>query len=113
MAQIDLNSIGVGDSLGIILELFGTDVTFTRTTQSLDSNGSRVIQETTGLFQYNKSILKEGRWTKANTITIRASEDYTPVEGDSGVSELGSFKVGAVFPQGVGAPIGYLIEVVS
>lgn len=113
MAQIDLNSIGVGDALGVILDLFGTEVTITREQNSLDSKASKITQDMLALFQYDKSILKDGRWTKANTILVRKSEDYVPQEGDSGRSELGDFRIGAVFPQGVGSPIGYLCEVVS
>lgn len=109
---IDLSGLIPG--LAAAYEAIGEEVTFSRPRKS-DSSAATVEPWTTfALFEWNKSVLRDGAWHKALVIYVPGNATYTPKSGDELLAGDRPWKVNAVSPHATGlVPFGWAVELKS
>lgn len=82
-----------------------TSVTISRAVDTYDADPSSSSWTGTGIFNPNRTVLRNGVFVKATTVTVPNSRTFTPTEGDTVTANGRTWTVTSSIDGGVGQPL--------
>ncbi|KTE57045.1 hypothetical protein ATE69_05565 [Sphingopyxis sp. H071] len=64
-----------------------------------------------GVFNWQKSVLRDGYWIKVSTVTIPLPDGFVPKLGDTVTANGNKWTVKSIIEGGVGQPLYYELEI--
>lgn len=96
----------------LVNSLGDTEVTISRVVSGYDRNPAASASWTgMGVFNWEKSVVKDGYFTKASTLTIPLPDSYVPQIGDTVTANGKKWAVKSIIEGGVGQPLYYELEI--
>lgn len=89
----------------LVNDLGDTTVTISRAVDTYDADPASASWTGKGVFDPNRTVLRNGMFVKATALTVPVSGTFTPVEGDSVTANGKRWTVASVIDGGVGQPL--------